>query len=118
MLKSEIFHELRMLDDLIQNATVRWDDDEIFTYKDVCARWVDECFQNDILNLDYIIGEVENRTLNLTFPIMFNPVTWDAHAFPVYFGGTVVNEDGLIVSVPSIQLVYFVTADTKRQDAR
>ncbi|KAJ9583294.1 hypothetical protein L9F63_022361, partial [Diploptera punctata] len=118
MLKSEIWRELRMLDELIQNATVKWEDDEIFTYKDVCARWVDECFQNDILNLDYIIDEVENRTLNLTFPIMFNPVTWDAHTFPVYFGGTVVSEDGLIVSVPSVQLVYFVTADTKRQDAR
>lgn len=118
MLKREIFHELRMLDELIQNATVKWDEDETFTYKDVCARWVDECFQNDILNLDYVIDEVENRTLNLTFPIMFNPVTWDAHTFPVYFGGTVVSDDGLIVSVPSVQLVYFVTADTKRQDAR
>ncbi|PSN48726.1 hypothetical protein C0J52_08794 [Blattella germanica] len=118
MLKREIFHELRMLDELIQNATVQWDDEEVFTYRDVCARWVDQCFQNDILNLDYIIDEVENRTLNLTFPIMFNPVTWDAHTFPVYFGGTVVSDEGLIISVPSIQLVYFVTADTKRQDAR
>lgn len=49
---------------------------------------------------------------------MFNPVTWDAHAFPVFFGGTTLNEDGTIASVPSIQLVYFVTSDTKRQDAR
>lgn len=49
---------------------------------------------------------------------MFNPVTWDAHAFPVFFGGTTLNEDGTIAVVPSIQLVYFVTSDTKRQDAR
>lgn len=49
---------------------------------------------------------------------MFNPVTWDAHTFPVYFGGTVVNDDGIIISVPSLQLAYFVNADTNTQDAR
>ena len=49
---------------------------------------------------------------------MFNPVTWDAHAFPVFFGGTKLSEENTIISVPSIQLVYFVTADTKKQDQR
>lgn len=50
---------------------------------------------------------------------MLNPVSWDAHAFPVYFGGTKVTDDASsIVSVPSLHLVYFVTADTKRQDAK
>lgn len=49
---------------------------------------------------------------------MFNPVTWDAHAFPVFFGGSVVSPDGLIISVPSVQLVYFANADTKKYDAR
>ncbi|CAG2064650.1 unnamed protein product [Timema podura] len=122
MLKKEIWAELRLLDQMIQNATVHWDGDgsdpETFTYGDVCARWIDQCFFNDILNLDYVIEEVESRELNLTFPIMFNPVTWDAHTFPVYFGGTVVGEDSIILEVPSVQFVYFVTADTKRQDSR
>lgn len=57
--------------------------------------------------------------MNLTFPVMFNPATWDAHAFPVFFGGTQLSRDQTtIVSVPAIQLVYFATADTKKQDAR
>lgn len=60
--------------------------------------------------------QVEQKTLNLTFPLMFNPVTWDAHAFPVFFGGTEVSEDGLIISVPSVQLVYFANADFKRTE--
>lgn len=63
-------------------------------------------------------SQVENRTLQLTFPIMFNPVTWDAHAFPVYFGGSEVDDDGLIKRVPSVQLVYFAKADNKGQDAK
>lgn len=46
-----------MLDDMIQNATVFYDD-ESFTYRDVCAKWENECFQNDILNLDYLMDDV------------------------------------------------------------
>lgn len=61
---------------------------------------------------------MEKGELNLTFPLMFNPVTWDAHAFPVFFGGSVVSPDGLIISVPSVQLVYFANADTKKYDER
>lgn len=116
MLRKEVWKELRLLDDLIQNMTVFYNDD-YYTYKDICAKWMTECFQNDILNLDYIIDDVETGALNLTFPLMFNPVTWDAHAFPVFFGGTQVSEDGLIISVPSVQLVYFVNADSKKLES-
>lgn len=90
----------------------------VLRYDDICAKWVDSCFPNDILNLDYVMDDVISKALNLTFPIMFNPVTWDAHAFPVYFGATEVSDEGTIIRVPSLQLVYFVTADTKAQDAR
>lgn len=119
MLKREIWEELRMLDNIVRNATVKWDGDGgDFQYEQVCARWQDNCFTNDILNLDQVIDEVENRSLLLTFPIMFNPVTWDAHAFPVYFGGSEVDGEGLITRVPSVQLVYFAKADTKAQDVK
>ncbi|GLH02013.1 Patched domain-containing protein 3 [Gryllus bimaculatus] len=52
MLRREIWAELRLLDQIIQNATVAWEDEETFTYRDVCARWIDQCFHNDILNLE------------------------------------------------------------------
>ncbi|XP_063921586.1 patched domain-containing protein 3 [Zophobas morio] len=116
LLRTVVWKELRLLDGIIQNMTV-YHDDDYFTYKDICARWMSDCFQNDILNLDYIMDDVETGNLNLTFPLMFNPVTWDAHAFPVFFGGTQVSEDGLIISVPSVQLVYFGNADSKKYDA-
>lgn len=149
-----------MLDDIIQNTTLEYDG-EVFSYRQICARWEGECFTNDILNLDYILPEVmtddckcrgkfiskkkifsqvETGNLSLSWPIMLNPVSWDgkkfiiincfqrlhniffinpAHAFPVFFGGTKVSDDAsYIVSVPSLHLVYFVTADTKRQDAK
>lgn len=74
LLRAEVWHELRLLDDLIQNATVQWppakglgagmDDDEephTFTYHDACARWQQQCFTNDILNLDHIIEDVSDN---------------------------------------------------------
>lgn len=128
---------------MIQNATGTYDG-ESFTYKDVCARWQGECFENDILNLDQIMDDVsfdnkpfhwtreiikflclfyffddfiqiESGNLTLTFPLMFNPVTWDTHVFPVFFGGTVLSADRTIDVAPSMQLVYFVAVDTQRQ---
>lgn len=61
MIRREIFKELRQLDNIIQNATVTYDG-ESFTYKDACARWENECFENDILNLDYIMDDVSTPT--------------------------------------------------------
>uniref|UniRef100_A0A0A9X8T6 Patched domain-containing protein 3 n=3 Tax=Lygus hesperus TaxID=30085 RepID=A0A0A9X8T6_LYGHE len=118
LLSSDVWRELRLLDSVIRNASIVFGEEkERFTYEEICARWQENCFENDILNLDKIMPEVEAGTLNLTFPIMINPETWDAHIFPVYFGGPVV-DDGIIISVPSLQLAYFVNADTKYQDAR
>lgn len=62
------------------------------------------------------IAQIYSGQINLTFPLMFNPVTWDTHVFPVFFGGTVVSPDRkLVLSTPSMQLVYFLAVDTKRQ---
>lgn len=69
-----------------------------------------------IIPLVKVLLQVENKIINLTFPGMINPVTWDIHAFPVFFGGTERSEDGLIISVPSVQLVYFGNADSKKLD--
>ncbi|XP_074031747.1 patched domain-containing protein [Leptinotarsa decemlineata] len=115
LLRADVWRELRLLDEYVQNMTVFYDD-EYFSYKDMCAKWMTDCFTNDILNLDYIMDDVESKNINLTFPLMFNPVTWDAHAFPVFFGGTEVSEEGFIISVPSLQLAYFGNSDTKKLD--
>lgn len=65
LIRREVFQELRTLDDMIQNATVTYEDD-LFTYRDVCAKWENECFQNDILNLDYLMDDVSSATVPST----------------------------------------------------
>lgn len=79
--------------------------------------------QNNLLinlsNFDRVFdfcSEVERRKLNLTFPITINPTTWDAHLLPVFFGGSVLNDDLTVKSVPSVQLGYFITVDSPQQD--
>lgn len=62
--------------------------------------------------------QILSGNVTLTFPIMLNPVTYEFHTFPVFFGGTKLDEDWNIVSVPAIQMVYFATAGTKKQDIR
>lgn len=57
MLRANIWRELRLLDGIIRNLTVYYEE-EYFKYEDICARWMSECFQNDILNLDYVIDDV------------------------------------------------------------
>lgn len=59
LLRQEVWRELRLLDDLIQNATVEYDGDT-FTYRQACAKWETECFSNDILNLDQILEGVSD----------------------------------------------------------
>jgi Patched family len=68
LLRKEVWQELRLLDDIIQNATVTYEG-ETFTYHEACARWENECFTNDILNLDHIIEDV---SLAILFLILFN----------------------------------------------
>lgn len=116
MLKSSIWKELMELDRIIKNIKAKYEDEE-FTYQQICARWLDECFTNDILNLHKVIDEVERRKLNLTFPIAINPVTWEAHLLPVFFGGSVLNDDLTVESVPSLQLGYFIKVDNPQQNA-
>lgn len=57
LIRPEVFKELRILDQIIQNTTVYHDGEE-FKYEDVCAKFQDECFNNDILSLDKIMDEV------------------------------------------------------------
>lgn len=59
---------------------------------------------------------MERGDLYLSFPLMYNPITSDLLVFPVFFGGTVI-DGNLIKSVPSVQLAYFITVDSPRQDA-
>lgn len=76
LIRREVFKELRILDEIIQNATVTYDD-QTFTYKDVCARDEYGCFLNNILDLDLVMDQVSfdtisfNRLFNLNIRFLY-----------------------------------------------
>lgn len=71
LLRTAVWKELRMLDDIIQNTTVDFDGDT-FTYRQICARWENECYSNDILNLDYILPEASHQSANYFYCLDLN----------------------------------------------
>lgn len=54
VLKKEIWEELVELDRIIRDIKAEYEG-ETFAYQQVCARWLDECFGNNILSLQLII---------------------------------------------------------------
>lgn len=64
LIRREVFEELRILDGIIHNATAIYDG-EAYRYKDICARSLGECFENDILNLDELMDEVSQEFLKI-----------------------------------------------------
>lgn len=57
------------MDGLIQNATVEYEG-EIFTYQDVCAKSDGYCFENNVLNLDYVMDDVSSDLMILAMAIL------------------------------------------------
>lgn len=78
-----MFKELRILDGLIQNATITYDD-ETFTYADVCAKWLGDCFENDILNLDYVMDDVSDRGVISFFFLCLIYAKWRLYSYLLY----------------------------------
>ncbi|OXU24936.1 hypothetical protein TSAR_000668 [Trichomalopsis sarcophagae] len=115
MLRRAVWDELRILDQLIKNTTAVHDG-QAYTYDDICARWLGECQENSVLEMESIIEFVENGELNVTFPIFFNPESFTVHVLPLHFGGSIVKDD-IILSVPAVQLGYFINVDSPRLDA-
>lgn len=67
MLKSAIWQELRELDWIIRNITVKYEDEE-FTYDKICAQWNNECVKNNILNLHHIMKYACENKRKLMIP--------------------------------------------------
>jgi hypothetical protein len=81
-------------------------------YSTLCARWQGTCVENNILGLGESISEIENGTLRMSYPVMFDPKTYESYLLPFVFGGIELNnETNSVRSVKAAQFWYFVEAD-------
>ena len=111
-MRTHIWREIDFLDQVVQNLTLEWEGRQ-YDYQQMCALRIDGyCWDNEVLDLGVFIDQIEQKEINLTYPIWFNPTTYKGYGpFPMYFGGIAVsNLTNTIESVEALSLTYFLDA--------
>jgi hypothetical protein len=119
LLRTSVWDEILSLDKIVHDLRLEWDEEEL-SYETLCARWEDTCYENDVLELGHngLMDQIEAGNISLTFPVMLNPETLKTYAFPFFFGGTKVSNVSTVLSVPALQLNYFLAVNSPKQDRR
>lgn len=52
-------------------------------YEDLCARYNGLCYDNEILAMSDLIPDVEVGNINLTYPVFFDPFTFQVRLISV-----------------------------------
>jgi len=109
LFRKSIWDEILQVDDLIHSSAPSWR----HNYSSLCGKWDGECFENTVLDLGEVMGQIENGSLRVSYPIMFNPETFRTYVIPLQFGGVKVSKDGLSVDrVQAVNLNYFLEPGT------
>ena len=103
ILKADIFKEIVQLNEIIQNITISFEGEEL-RFKDLCAKWKDECIGNEVLGMAELMVDVEMYKKNVTSPLLFFTKTIQ-FLYQTLFGGTeMVN--GTLKSAKATKLAY------------
>lgn len=101
-------HDLCSFLQAIYNVTVVHEGNEL-RYAELCAQWNQYCYDNEILRLATSMPQIESGQEKMTYPLFFDPLTFEPYLLPVFFGGTVLDADEITVkSVEAIGLSYFL----------
>ncbi len=92
---------------VIYNATVVHEGQKL-TYAELCAKWNTYCYDNEILGLAAVMPSVETLEINITYPIFFDPYTFETYTLPAFFGGTELQDEVTVKSVKAVVLSYFL----------
>ena len=63
---------------------------------------------NNILNLAALMPQIETGEFNLTFPITFDPFTFEQYTLPAHMGGFTVSDIGVVEKIEAMSLTYFL----------
>ncbi|MCL4136547.1 UNVERIFIED_CONTAM: hypothetical protein GTU68_057602, partial [Idotea baltica] len=102
--RTHLWPEIMELDERIRNLTVTGKDGQELRYEDICAKWLGRCMDNAALNVNQIVGEIENGSTIINYPLMIVPFI-----VPQLLGGAVINETaGTVEDAKSILTAYFL----------
>ncbi len=87
-----------------------------YRFQDLCAHvMTGGCWQNEILGLGKFMAEIESGDMIVTYPIWFDPETFQRYTFPFFTGGLEINsDDGTIQSIKYVALNYFLNSETEQ----
>lgn len=114
LFREQIFWEIVLLDRIIRNLTIDYDDYQLTFGDDLCAKLNDQCFNsNTILDLAYQIKEIESNRTRIGYPIWLNPDTNVTYYFHNQIGGLTLAKDSTVLAVQAIQLNYYLDLSIK-----
>ncbi|QQP51320.1 Uncharacterized protein FKW44_012644 [Caligus rogercresseyi] len=54
------------------------------------------------------MGSVETGEINMTYPIYFDPNTFETYVLPVFFGGVSLSDINTVTEVKAVAISYFL----------
>lgn len=125
ILRKSVFDEILVLDQVVRSISVvdpdpdtKMNDPVDISYEDLCARRQGECHGNPILAPGKYASEIENGTIVLTYPIWFDPATFQRVVFPFFAGGIRLNDDHSIAHIEVLALNYFLKNENEEDRRR
>lgn len=118
MIRGKIFEDLLKIDEIAHNHRITWND-EIITYKDVCAIKEHACYENPVFDLKDKIKKYEEGEYRFRYPLEIDPFTLIFTAHAVNLGGVTRDKFGYVTDVKAIRLFYLLENrnETKRNMA-
>ena len=114
LFREQIFWEIVLLDRIIRNLTIEYDDYQFTFGDDLCAKLNEQCFNsNTILDLAYQIKEIESNLTRVTYPVWLNADTNVTYYFHNQIGGLTLAKDSAVIGVRAIQLSYYLDLSIK-----
>ncbi|XP_018018957.2 patched domain-containing protein 3 [Hyalella azteca] len=107
IIDQEVMNKIDSIDGIVRNFEFHDEEGNSYTYNDICAKAGGECVRPRFLDLSDRIHEVKTRKLNLTFPVMINPTTFDNYIFPFFLAGVKLYPENSIMSAEAIKLSYW-----------
>ncbi|XP_040070232.1 patched domain-containing protein 3 [Ixodes scapularis] len=117
LLSRKVWDEIIMLDQIIKNMTVLWDDD-IWTYEQICARNGRPCYPNEMLDFYPYIDQIENGTFKLEYPLRIDRTRQKVYFTGALMGGIETDSDGFIKSAEAMAMFYYLDTSSRKANLR
>ncbi|XP_023242223.1 patched domain-containing protein 3-like [Centruroides sculpturatus] len=113
ILNEKVFQDVLKLDYFVNSIEITGMDN-VWTYKDLCAKSDNLCFTNDYLLLGRIIKDLETGNKTIKYPLQINRNSFNYYASNL--GGVITAKDGSVKSARMLRLLYILDDSSEIKD--